>query len=257
MPFSKPVLASAGARELLEHLKAAEDAAPYEVITAEVLLETVEFAAALSPPDRAELATADSLHQALTESYAAKDYDFMLRQAEREMAASGRILGDDHVETSDAAEHLALVFLKRKDNEAAERIFRDVLEVRIRTYGEEHPDVAVALVNIAIVLKRRNDFDGAASFYVRALELKRRLFGDVHEEVSVVLNGLGSTHYHAGKFGQAEQVYRERLGIVRALHGDRSEPVAIALNNLSVVAQTRGDYAAAEAFILEALSINR
>ena len=245
------------ARELLEHLKASEDAAPYEVTTAEVLLETVEFAAALAPADQAELATADSLLQALEESHAAREYDLMLRQSERAMAVRARILGDGHVETADAVEYLGLALQGKQDTEAAIELYRDVLEVRISAYGEEHPDVAIAFVNMAIALKKMSDFDGAESYYLRALELKRRLFGGGSEEVSVVLGGLGGLHFHAGKLGQSEQLYRERLEIVYALDGDRSGSAARALNNLAVVVQNRGDLAAAESFILEALSIYR
>ncbi|WP_344742265.1 tetratricopeptide repeat protein [Pseudonocardia halophobica] len=72
------------------------------------------------------------------------------------------VLGPHEVETMRSLDALGLVHLLQGRLPAAETIFRDVLDRRIRELGEEHLDTLVARMHLAGVLMRRGHFSAAA-----------------------------------------------------------------------------------------------
>jgi tetratricopeptide (TPR) repeat protein len=80
-------------------------------------------------------------------------------------------VGSAHREYAVTLNNLAAFDQRQGDLEAAERRYRQALEIKERTQGPEAPALATTLNNLATVLRRRGRSDEAREAYQRAIEI--------------------------------------------------------------------------------------
>ena len=65
-----------------------------------------------------------------------------------------RILGDDHPDTLDSINNLALLLKAQGEYDRALPLYEDCLEKRKRILGDDHPHTLYSIQNLARLLKR-------------------------------------------------------------------------------------------------------
>ena len=78
------------------------------------------------------------------------------------------------VDSVEATNNLAVLYLLKKDPDRAEPLFNQALAVRERTFGADHPELAKTLLSYAIYLYARNQVNKAVATYARGSEINER-----------------------------------------------------------------------------------
>jgi tetratricopeptide (TPR) repeat protein len=181
-------------------------------------------------------------------------------EAERlyeQVVANSRARGERGPALATTLNNLALLRRGMHDEEAAEALFREALEILREAYGNEHPRVAACLESLGGVYLSRGEFARAEPMYREALAVRQRVFSGDHPDVATGLNNLGYLLFTKGDLDAAEPYYREALEMRRRLFGDDHPSIARALNNLGLLFQRRGDSSTAEPLYREALELKR
>ncbi len=63
--------------------------------------------------------------------------------------------------------NLALLFYRQGKYEAAEPLYKETLQLRIKVLGEEHPHTLVSMNNLALLFKRQSKYEAAELNYPR------------------------------------------------------------------------------------------
>jgi CHAT domain-containing protein/Tfp pilus assembly protein PilF len=245
------------ARDLLARSRSDSTAKPYQIIDAEWLVRTLEFAAGLPESTQAELVEADRLGDQSKLLFAQKNYTSALAETRRQLELRRRALGAENPEVAASVKNIAVLLFQKGDPAGAEPFFREALAMRRKLLGDEHPHVADVLNNLASVRMTMGDFAGAEPLYREALAIRRKVLGDAHPDVPRSLNNLAVALQRRGDYTGAEPLYREALAIRRKSLGEEHPDVAASLSNLALVLRAKGDYAGAEPLCREALAINR
>lgn len=150
---------------------------------------------------------------------------------------------------------LAIVEMRNGHFDAAETLYREVLEIAQKRHGKRHPDVAVHMNNLAMVCYAQGK-DEAEPLFLGAIKLWRKA-PDARPELIKALTSLGA-HYHARKNHKAAaSAYRKALTLRRAELGDDHPDVATSLTSLARVLRESGDFRAARSCAESALRIRR
>jgi len=158
---------------------------------------------------------------------------------------------------SDSLELLGEILQHKGDLDAAERRFRDALDLRRQLYGGTHPFVAVSLAKLAELLKLKKDFVGAEAAFRQALGLKRTGDGRDREEEARFMVGLAGLFQAKGDLTEAEKLQRQALDILRETHGETHPDVAATWLNIGYLLHQYGDHRRATDAFEKALDIFR
>ena len=245
------------ARQLVALRAADSDAAPFEIVDAEILLETMQHVAGLPRAAQRELALADSLADVGELLQDEGKYSEAIDIHERQLDIRRRLLGRNHTEVADTLIWLSEGYRWQGDLSAAESLYREALAARREQLGDEHPDVAVAVNGLGWMLYGVGDYAGAEALYREALAIARRALGDEHRHISIYLDNLAQALARQGDYAAAEPLYNEALAIKLNVCGSDHPLVATTLSNLARLLRATGDYTRAESLYREALSIRR
>jgi tetratricopeptide (TPR) repeat protein len=137
----------------------------------------------------------------------------------------------------------------------AERLSRELLEIRRRWLGEKHPDTAESYNSVAMTLNAQGKFAAAQPLAERALEINRRLLTDDHPRTASSYDTLAESLFVQGKFAAAQSLSEKVLEVRRRLLGDVHPDTAGSYNNLASNLSGPGKYAEAEPFGRQALAV--
>jgi len=151
--------------------------------------------------------------------------------------------------------HRAGLYKDSGDLEAAEGLYRESLEMKVRLLGEEHEDVAIGKNNLGLVLKKQGKLDEAEQLYRESLELRVKLYGEESTQAIRAQNNLAVLLQEKGDLDAAETLLRENIELRRHIYGAEHTEVANSLNNLAFVLQLQGRLDEAEPLYLEARAI--
>ena len=138
--------------------------------------------------------------------------------------------------------------------EDAERLMREALELRERTFGSRSLERAQSLQSLGQLDYLRGEYASAAQRLREALELYRQSAGEERTDVSSLANDLAACLRHTGQDEEAAELHLEALELRRGVEA-RSLPVAESLNNLSAIHMDRAEFALAAERLQEALEI--
>ena len=129
--------------------------------------------------------------------------------------ASERVLGQEHPNTLNNVNNLAVILHRKGDYKGAEPLYCRALEASERVLGQEHPDTLISVNNLAVLLKSKGDYEGAEPLYRRALEASERVLGQEHPDTLNSMNSLAALLFSKGDYKGAEQLYRRAVkGII-------------------------------------------
>ncbi|MFQ5805924.1 MAG: tetratricopeptide repeat protein [Phycisphaerae bacterium] len=165
--------------------------------------------------------------------------------------------GDAHPDTASSLQNLANVLFRKGDVAAAERLWREAVEVYRRAYDDEHPLVATALNNLALALQAQGDYAEAETMHREALRLRRKRLGNEHPHVANTLEKLATLLSEMGEYAEAESAAREALALRRKVLGDEHPHVGRSLNTLSSVLGSQGKHIEAVTTLHKAVEIQR
>jgi serine/threonine-protein kinase len=167
-----------------------------------------------------------------------------------------RVLGPEHLGTSETLHKMGAIAIYRGDLAAAERYHRAAMRVRERALGGEDSLTAISHLAIGATMRKRGDFAGAEAEFRRAWAIFESRLGPDHPDVAEAIVHVAylldeSRHDYAG----AEPLYRRVLDIRRRAFGDGSLMVANTMNDLADLSSRRGEHVQAVALARQGFAI--
>ncbi len=152
---------------------------------------------------------------------------------------------------------LGRVFLNLGLPDRAERLLRDSLELRRRTYDEPHPQIAEALEPWGELLRARGRLAEAEEVLRDALRQWEATWGLDHLQASRAENALGLVLMEEGELGEAEQWFQRALEVRRRELGPDHPSTLVVQGNLASLLYQRRRWAEAEAALRSVLAAQR
>ncbi len=189
--------------------------------------------------------------------YERADYDSARKLQEQVLAASRRLLGEEHPDTLTAMNNLAQTLNAQGDLAGARKLEEQALAASRRLPGEEHPDTLRAMNNLAQMLKAQGDLAGARKLQEQVLAASRRLLGKKHPDTLTAIHNLAQTLYAQGDLAGARKLKEQVLAARRRLLGDEHPDTLGAMNNLAGTLNAQGDLAGARKLQEQVLAASR
>ena len=124
-------------------------------------------------------------------------------------------LGDEHIETLDIINSLAMVYCVDWNWSLAEPLRLEVLDTARRTLPADHPFTLTCMFNLAALRWMQNRSDEAERLHREVLEKRRRVLGDEHEDTLLTIATLGSRLGDRGRLVEAETYLEEVIASLR------------------------------------------
>ncbi len=187
-------------------------------------------------------------------------YDESRELKEISLRIAHRHYGGDHPEVAKRLNNLVALINDHQDYPQAERLFREVLDMRLRL-GQQAPELFRIKGNLATSLMLQGKFEEAEALYLDVLRTRLELYepeyGPDDQDVATSRRNLGALYYDQGDLEKAEWQLRQALGIRRRVFGSEHTRVASVLNLLGNVLAAQGREDEAEQLYDEALGIRR
>jgi tetratricopeptide (TPR) repeat protein len=169
-----------------------------------------------------------------------------LRTAEREFAAVFArrrvVLGENHPNTLVTRHNLAWIEQARGRYVAAERLFREVLEIQLRRCGRDHPHALATAANLAWDLQQRREFSTARLLFMQVLRIRHSRLGLNHPDTQTTRGNIGWLTYEQGDFreatGRFEKLVDDRVRTI----GPKHPRTLTTRHNLALSLRAQGDY---------------
>jgi tetratricopeptide (TPR) repeat protein len=211
------------AREALELYERAIRIRTEKEPTSAALAATLERAAELAAPLRAEAMLRQSLAirqsanamntlALLLQEQKPQEAESLFRQASR---LNGTTLGRTHPETATTVNNLASLLLAAGRVAEAEPLQRQALKSLEASLGVDHPRVAVAASNLADILVAKGALAEAEALYRRTLAIDEKAYGPDHAEVAADLDNLATLLDRRGR-SSAANALRQRAESIRS-----------------------------------------
>ncbi|MCI0360045.1 MAG: serine/threonine-protein kinase, partial [Planctomycetaceae bacterium] len=136
----------------------------------------------------------------------------------------------------------------------AERLYREVLEIRKRSFGPEHPATLNAIGNLVLVLDAQGKQEEAMPLAEKTLEGRRRVLGPEHAHTLSSLSSLAGLQRQLGKVRQAEGLFRELAEASSRTLGAEHDLTLMAQTNLAQTLASLGRLAEAEPLFRQGLA---
>lgn len=103
----------------------------------------------------------------------------------------------------------------------AERLYKQVIELKQRRLGPEHLDVAVNLSDLAKLYCLQHRYHEAQPLFEQALSIRQNYLFAYNPEIGDTLYQLAKVHCHQAQYGKAEPLFQQSLTIFRQQFGPR------------------------------------
>jgi tetratricopeptide (TPR) repeat protein len=129
-------------------------------------------------------------------------------------------LGDDHPDTLESINNLALDLWGLGHYGQAQQLAEEVFTRRRRVQGDDHPDTLQSAHNLASHLQESGHYEQARQLHEDTFARHRRVLGDDHPGTLHSASGLAITLKALGQFEQARQLGEDTLARRRRILGD-------------------------------------
>lgn len=130
--------------------------------------------------------------------------------------------------------------------QAAEELYQQTFELRIKMLGVEHPDTLTCMSNLANVLRSRGKYEEAETMHRQVLELRTKVLNAEHTATLTSINNLARVLDCQGKYEEAETIHRQALELRTKVLGIDHLSTLNSMNNLALVLNSQGKYEEAE-----------
>jgi len=161
----------------------------------------------------------------------------------------------DHPDLATTENNLAALYAERGSFSRAESLYKEALDMRVRTLGADHPDVADCLKGLALLYQDMGAYYEAEPLYKRALSIQRKTLNPEHPKLGSTLYGLAELYRNMGELEKAEPLIEQSLKIKIGSLGKDHPDVATILNNMGLLYHDKGDYGVAEVCYRQAWSV--
>jgi len=141
------------------------------------------------------------------------------------------------------------------DVAGAERLYRESLDIRLRTLGANDGDVARSTNNLANIAFQRGRYEEAVRLYTAAVSSLKNVGPPA--DVALPLLNLGGALLREGKHPEAIIVLRESVDIAVRHVGVENRMTATAMNNLGQALYDTGEYEQAGQLQRDVLAVRR
>lgn len=165
-----------------------------------------------------------------------------LREAIQELKS---VCGSEDETVLTGLNALAVLYLNAGEADAAEKLFREILETRIRVLGPLHPDSLASMSELGNFCFKRSRFEEARELLTKAAQGMESVLGPSHPVTLRTLNNLPKVYIHYGLHAQAVAVRLRILESERALRGPDHPDTLVTAGNLGLAYRSNGNFAAA------------
>jgi CHAT domain-containing protein/Tfp pilus assembly protein PilF len=156
-----------------------------------------------------------------------------------------------------ALSNRAMAVYNEQGTEAAEPLFRELVQESRRLLGPDNPETILATSNHAFMLLSLNRFTEAEPLYAEVERRSREVLGDKDPGTLQALNDHALVLEKLGRHAEAEPLYREAYDGRNEVMGERDPATILSLNNYALIMMARGRYAEAEPLMAKALQRHR
>jgi tetratricopeptide (TPR) repeat protein len=164
------------------------------------------------------------------------------------------VRGDTHVKTLTAAAEL---YYKQGQFDAAEKIWRDLIDEGRQAVGGHHGDILQSLDGLAHSVYDLGRYVEAETLWKEVLAGRRATLRDMHVDTSTALFWLARSIYDQERYAEAEVLWREVVAARRATLGDMHVGISRALFWLASSVYDQERYADAEEIYHDLVIRNR
>ncbi len=143
------------------------------------------------------------------------------------------------------------------DQEEAEQLYVEALELRRAVHGDAHRAVAVTASNLSVILYRRGDYEGAVTAASEALAVMQRAVGADHKRSLIIQGNLAAMSAALGDNDAAVRVYRDLLVRSERLFGPEQANTIRVLGSLGTVLSNEGRWGEAEVVLRRSLDAQK
>jgi serine/threonine protein kinase len=155
-----------------------------------------------------------------------------------------------------AKSNLAVVQMRLRELESAERLLLEVLEDRKHRLGEKHGLTLGTIGNLAVLYQRQRRMDEAVRIARRVLQLRRERFGSTHDSTLRAMNNLAGMLTGVGSYDEADAILRELLALDESVHPGTSAH-GIHLHTFAELWLAQGRWTEADRYLARAIRIYR
>lgn len=142
-------------------------------------------------------------------------------------------LGDEHANTLDSENCLALIYWQQGRLEEAEKLDVAVLEKRKRTLGNEHSATILTMNNLAGTYLDQGRLEDAEELHSRVVELKKRTLGDNDLDTLTSLNNLAAIYNRQGRLEETEKLHLQVLETQKRILGGNHPDTLFSMYSLA------------------------
>ncbi|TOB56575.1 tetratricopeptide repeat protein, partial [Vibrio parahaemolyticus] len=157
---------------------------------------------------------------------------------EEAYSISLELFDERHPSTITHLSNLALINIDSKPKKS-EKIFKDVLKLRIEQLGENHILTVTTLVNLASSYTRQNKHPKAKKYLSRALNVATGSLGDLHPETLRVKHNLALSMYELKEEKEAISMMSKVVDDRVRIFGDDSPFTKLSRRSLSEMDGTK------------------
>lgn len=182
-------------------------------------------------------------------------YEAAIEQLEAALAIRRGLNPGAHEEIARTAQRLAEALHYEGRFGYAERLFREIVELRLRRWGAGSAEYGMALNDLGDMLHTQGRYAEAEEVMARALAVLIDATGEASDGTARARRDLGNVLRDRGALPEAEALYRRSLGVSRERHGRVDPTVARTQNELARLLAETGSYAEADELLRENLAV--
>ncbi len=162
------------------------------------------------------------------------------------LATRRETLGEQHPDTLQTLNNLALLLFAEGQYPEAEPLCRALLE-RVRlTSGQDSPRTLTAMNNLARLLEAQGNLAEAEPLYRRSLEGRRGLLGEDHPKTLAGMSNLATLLEAQGELAEPEALRRRALEGCRSVLGEDDAKTLESMSDLASMLESQGRFSEAE-----------
>jgi eukaryotic-like serine/threonine-protein kinase len=168
------------------------------------------------------------------------DYPAAVPHFERALEIRRRVLGEDHPDTLDTMNKLALAYKVAGKLDLALPLYQQTLTKRTAGLGPDHADTLTSMNNLARVYQALGQLDLALPLFVQTLDKRKATLGPDHHHTLISMSNLANAYREAGQLDLALPLYQVTLEKMTAtLSPDHSDTLGTT-SGLAITYQVAG-----------------
>jgi eukaryotic-like serine/threonine-protein kinase len=149
-------------------------------------------------------------------------------------------LGEDHPDTLESMDNLAMAYQDAGRLDQAIPILAVALAKRREKLGPEHADTLESMNDLAVAYWEAGQFARAIPLYETTLSIVRHSLGEDHPDTLTIMDNLAVAYGAAGRPDLAIPLHEATLAVMRTKLGEDHPTTLITMNNLARTLETGG-----------------